>query len=384
MAITWMGEACDFAADPVSGATRVRLTTSLYHHVNVYHEHACSTPDGRRIAILRSHFCDPRMPPYDLLVGDLYSLKIALVEKDVSGYMVATGAWSGWIYYVNANRELMRVNMMTLEKESVWTKWPFAPDFILQTISPDLRYMVGILFQTNFLTALVRIDLVERSWKVIYEDYEITNAHPIYNPVDGKDISVMRISGVAVNDRDEVRDLGKPRMVGHFFIDNEGKNVRPLPIGGEHCPSSTGHTGWVGGTGKLAVVCGWNGEVFAKDERFPDGNIFVAGPGDKSPTYFRTPGHRFNHIAVSKCGRYFVAESYTKLPAVPLVVGNFLTGKFRELLQDCKSSMAAAATTHPHAYFTADNKHVIYNADPNGIGHVWAARVPSGFLESLD
>jgi hypothetical protein len=30
-----------------------------------------------------------------------------------------------------------------------------------------------------------------------------------------------------------------------------------------------------------------------------------------------------------------------------------------------------------------DNKHVIYNADPYMVGHVYAARVPEGFLESL-
>ena len=37
------------------------------------------------------------------------------------------------------------------------------------------------------------------------------------------------------------------------------------------------------------------------------------------------------------------------------------------------------------AYLTADNGHVIFNADPGyGPPQVWAARVPAGFLESLE
>ena len=63
--------------------------------------------------------------------------------------------------------------------------------------------------------------------------------------------------------------------------------------------------------------------------------------------------------------------------------GGFLTGKYRPLLMDSKATGGAAAVGHPHAYFTADNKHVIYNANPMMIGHVWAARIPEGFLESL-
>ncbi|MBI4028589.1 MAG: hypothetical protein HY360_26615 [Verrucomicrobia bacterium] len=116
----------------------------------------------------------------------------------------------------------------------------------------------------------------------------------------------------------------------------------------------------------------------------PEGNIFVASPGDPEPVLFRTPEYHFNHIAVSRCGRYFVAESYSTLPGpVPLVVGNFRTGKYRPLLTDSRAS-GGAAIGHAHAYFTVDSKHVIYNADPTWVGHVWAVRIPPGFLESLN
>jgi len=50
---------------------------------------------------------------------------------------------------------------------------------------------------------------------------------------------------------------------------------------------------------------------------------------------------------------------------------------------DCGATGGGPACSHPHAYFTADNRNVIYNADRHDLSHVYAARVPEGFLESL-
>jgi len=386
MPITWLGEAYDYPADPETGVTTVRLTTSLYHHINVYCEHGFASPDGRRFAILRSPFCDPRIPPSDLLVADLYSLQLAVLERDIASVVVATAAWSGWIYYLNSNRELMRVNLCTLDKEVVWTRWPFDPDFIFHTVSPDRRFLIGQMLQRSYKTALVRIDLVEKDWKIIYEDYEISNAHPVYNPIRGHDLYVFKIGGFAVNDRREVMELGTPRLYTHLIMNDEGENIRQLPFGRPRFPDS-GHIGWMGDTGKVATASAivWEGNRARHTDETPDGNIFFAGPADAAPTQFKAPEYHFNHIGISRCGRYFVAESYSELPGlIPLVVGNLQTGKYRPLLTNCKAQGGAAAVGHAHAYFSADSKHVIYNADPTLIGHVWAARISEGFLESLD
>ncbi len=388
MPLTWIGEAYDFPADPETGVTTVRLTSSLYHHINVYPEQGFGSPDGRRVAILRSRSADPRLPPSDLLVADLHTLQLAVLERDItsSGIGIATAAWSGWIYYLNQQSELMRANLTTLEKEVIWTRWPFDPDFLFHTVSHDHRFLIGQLMQASYKTALVRVDLVEKDWKIIYEDYEISNPHPVYNPIRGHDLYVFKIGGFGVNHRHEVRELGTPRGHSHFILDDEGKNLRPLPFGRPRFPNS-GHAGWIADTGKVATVSNalWEGNRARHTPESPEGNIFVAGPGDPEPVVFRTPEYHFNHIGVSRCGRYFVAESYSTLPGpIPLVIGNFRTGKYRPLLTDSRSCGGAAAIGHAHAYFTADSKHVIYNADPTWIGHVWAARIPSGFLESLN
>jgi hypothetical protein len=386
MPLTWLGEAFDYPADPESGATTVRLTTSLKHHINVYCEHSFSSPNGKRIALLRSFNADPRLPPFDLLVGDLEKLRIAVVETDVTGYLVATASWSGWIYYLSNRGELMRVNLETLDKEVVMTRWPFSPDFILHTVSPDLRYLIGQLPQASYNTALVRIDLVEKTWKIIFEHPEISNAHPLFNPITGEDISVMMYRGWKVNHWAEYLPVeGSQPGTTHFFINKDGGNMRTLPIGPPYGLSAGGHSNWVGNTGRLAYTVGWNVKTWELLPESPDGNVHTAAPGEKSSRVFRMPEHRCNHIATSKCGRYFVCDSYPKgIPGpVPLVVGNFQTGKYRNLVSDSKASCGASACSHAHAYFTVDNKHVIYNADPYMVGHVYAARVPAGFLESL-
>lgn len=385
MPVTWLGEAYDYPADPETGITTVRLTSSLYHHINIYYDRGFASPDGRRVAILRSAFCDPRVPPSDLLVADLSTLRLAVLERDIASVVVATAAWSGWIYYLNNNRELMRANLSTLDKEVVWTRWPFAPDFVFHTVSSDLRFMIGQLMQPNYKTALVRLDLVEKNWKIIYEDYEISNAHPVYSPV-GHDLSVFKIGGFAVNDRQEVMELPTPRTQTYFILDDEGANYRPLPFGKPRFPE-IGHISWVGDSGKIvnASQLVWQDNQACDTPDTQQGNIFVAGPGDDAPTRFTIPGYHFNHVAASRCGRYFVAESYSRLPGpIPLVIGNFATGKYRPLLTDCRATGGAAAIGHAHAYFTADNKHVIYNADPTLIGHVWAARLTDEFFQGLE
>ena len=68
---------------------------------------------------------------------------------------------------------------------------------------------------------------------------------------------------------------------------------------------------------------------------------------------------------------------------VPIVVVNVETGKHRVLVSDAHNSGGGDSGRQVNPYFTADSKHVIYNADPDGIVNVFAAEIPTGFLESL-
>jgi len=387
MPVLWRSEACDQKPDPQTGVFSVRLTQAAQHSVNVYCEQPYTSPDGRRIAIMRSSEPDPRLPPFELLVADVQTLRSTSVEKGAISILVGTAAWSGWIYYVSADRELMRVNLSTLEKEVVWTRWPFPPEFVLDSVSADLRYLVGAQFRADFMTELVRVDLAERTWKMIYEAKECLG-HVQFNPVPAAGDDLL----VQLNRRQSYNHMWEPRAVEnplggatHFIIDSDGGNVRPLAIGEPHTISSAGHSAWMADSGRIAVATHWDFATWQLDSRWPQGNLFTVAPGDAKPTVIEAPGHRFNHVGVSRCGRYFVCDSYPeRLPApIAIVVGSLQTGRWRVLLHNCGASGGGPACSHPHAYFTADSKNVIYNADPYWIGQVFAARVPGGFLESL-
>jgi hypothetical protein len=169
-------------------------------------------------------------------------------------------------------------------------------------------------------------------------------------------------------------------------VDNDGGNFQLFPSGPPHVGNNNGHSAWLADTGRIAFSTSWNQETWQLEPDWSEGNLFTAAVGEEKPRVFQAPEHRFNHVSVSRCGRYFVCDSYPeRIPSpVPLVVGNFETGKYRNIVADCKATCGGPACSHPHAYFTADNKHVIYNADPYLLGQVYATRVPDGFLESLD
>jgi len=87
-------------------------------------------------------------------------------------------------------------------------------------------------------------------------------------------------------------------------------------------------------------------------------------------------------IVASRCGKYFVADCYDT-PETPLLVGNIDTGK-TAVLCHARAEGGGAQHTHAHPYFTSNNQWVVFNSDRTGITQIYLARVPDGFLQSLD
>jgi hypothetical protein len=150
----------------------------------------------------------------------------------------------------------------------------------------------------------------------------------------------------------------------------------------------------VADTGRVLFSAGWmqhSDYDWRHDPLHSRGNLFTARPGDRKPAVFEAPQHRFVHVCASRCGRYFVADAHTgtgmfengRFKPVSLVIGNLATGKFRTLVENSEGTSGGNPCTHTHPYLTADNRYVIYNADPHGIPQVFAAKLPPGFLDSL-
>jgi len=386
----WQSEARDLGPEPGTGTWITKFTAAAVHSINIYCEQPYTTPDGRRIAIMRGPQADPRMPPFDLGVVDLESLRMAIVERDLTSNFVGTAAWSGIIYCFDAQRRLVSFDLAALTKTVILESLDLPGRFVLQSVSPDHRYLIGQLYQPNFLTAVMRVDLRTGSIDKIFEHYEISNAHLQYNPVHGREILALVCRGFGVNDRLKRRPVeGSGTGNSQFIISADGSTLHELAIGPPHSASVCGHACWVADTGQIATTLHWVGMEHAEpghhDPRHPEGNVARVAPGDHQPQIFPAPEHRFNHLNVSCCGRYFVADCYRNGINAPisLVVGDFESGRHATLVADCGATGGGPACSHPHAYFTADNRNVIYNADRHDLSHVYAARVPEGFLESL-
>ena len=235
------------------------------------------------------------------------------------------------------------------------------------------------------------MDLKEKTWKTILERPELFSAHLQYAPkADASgNFQIMGLlhRGKKLNNQWHMMDVPtKHPGTGYYVVDNDGGNFREFPSGRPFVRSNNGHCAWVGNTGRIVFSVSWDQKTWQLDPRWPQGNLFTAAAGEEKPRVFHAPAHRFNHVSVSKCGRYFVCDSYPKGIPGPtvIVIGNIETGKYRNVISDCKASSGGPACSHAHAYLTADNKHVIYNADPYWIGQVFFARLADGFLESLN
>lgn len=395
MSYRWQSEACDLHHDPVSGALITRLTCSAMHNINIYCEQPYTSPDGKKIAYTRGFGPDPRIPPYQLCVADIEKLKVCLVEPEVSSVMVATSAWSGIIFYLRPNNELIKLDITTLEKQIVISDFEIGKQMSFDTVSYDQRYLVGVRKNMNDEFEIIRVDLKEKSWKVIFKHQDILN-HIQFNHAGTYDILVQQNRKQKIDSHGlRIGSKETEELTTHFIIDHQGNNFRQLKVGLPYTAGSTGHSGWIGDTGKIGLTVRW--PAMAENEpslRFkiehdplhPEGNFVIIGPNDEKPLIFPAKQHLFNHVNISKCGTYFVCDSYKNgIPGpIEIVVGNIKSKKCRTLVSNCGSQGGGAAVSHPHPYMTADNKNVIFNADPFGICHVFAARVPDDFLKSLE
>jgi len=379
----WFQEAADQPPDPVSGAKITRLTNAVCINDNIYCEQPYCSKDGYRVPVRRQKgwALDPDSA---LLVSDLRTLESTLIDKSIWNQPF-NNAWSGYLYYFRENRELVRLCTDTLEKEIVCGDPHLPADCVMTSVSPDQRYAIGQALMPGPTIGVVRLDLKAGTWDVIHEHPELINAHLQYNPVTGNEILVLHCRGSKMAADGTVIKRGGEEGSTNYVIDTEGNNLRSIAVGVPHTLSPTGHQCFVADTGKIVFTCCLTPDQ-KHDSRYPEGNLFTAAPGDEAPTVFAAPEHYFNHVCASRCGKYFLCDSYPEwLPGpVPLVIGNFETGKYRTLIQNCGATVAGAQYRHPHPYLTSENKHVVYNSDFDGIPHVYFAEIPDGFLESLD
>jgi len=399
--VQWMQESADRRDDPVSGARIIQLTSAAAISNNIYGEQPTASPDGRRVVIARCQdFCWDEAGA--LLVHELDTLRITLVtrrlkRKGLLASCVFNAAWSGLVYYWTTDRKLIQLSLLTLDQREVYAEADPAAPLAAGSVSPDQRYVLGFAHRLTGPGApvfqIIRLDLEKQVREVIFEHPEIYNPHQQFNPVHGQQILLQNNVGVRLN-QDGSLDRSREAGCKLLVIDADGRNQRYVPAGPPITHGITGHECFVADTGRVLFTAGHvshGDHDWRHDPLHPRGNLFTAQPGDGQPTLFEAPEHKFNHVSASRCGRYFVADSHTgpglfehgRFKPVSLVIGNLETRQYRTLVENTEGSTSGNQCTHTHPYLTADNRHVIYNADPQGTPQVFAARLPPGFLESL-
>ena len=361
--VIWGQESCDRRDDPVSGARIIQLTSAAAISNNIYGEQPYTSPDGRRVAIARSRdFCFDAEG--SLLVHDLGTLKLAMAAPRMQGVRgVFNSAYSGLLYYWTPDRKLIRLSMMTLEQQEVYREDDPGAFLPSASVSPDQRWVIGQMPRLTGPGAptfqIVRLEVATGRRELIFEHPEICNSHLQFNPIHGRQILVQNNRGVRMNADGSLEYRHSEQGTTLFVIDADGGNLQYLPIGPPVTASSTGHECFVADTGKVLTSVTWKSldEFYrwAHDPRHPDGNILIAAPGDSQPTVFAMPELMCNHVSVSQCGTYFVADALKgcafcdgELKACSLVIGNLATGKYRILVEDTMASGGGNQCTHTH------------------------------------
>ena len=363
----WVKEARDFPPDPVSGARITRLSGSSIRTENIYCDAPRATRDGRRFASLR--YVDHLLSPVQaLLCHDLTTKWTALIDPAAEGLPVAP-AWGGAVYYLRGT-VVMRASLDTLVTERVADLSGHPPCWKLTSVSADERYLVYVSLEQDPAEAydLVRLDLRSKSWQRLLDRPEPSRCGASFNPVSGHDLLI----GTSFHED------GK-RFAAALLTNSEGQGGRPVLRRVHHCC-------WLGNTGTFAGLVEFDHERFVHRPDHPDGELYIYAADGTAPRLIPVPEHIFYHISSSPCGRYVVCEGLEcglALGPVPIVVVNVATGRHRVLVRDAQCSGGGDAGRQVNPYFTADLRHVIYNADPDGVVNVFAAEIPPGFLERL-
>ncbi len=366
--------------DRTTAGTEVwRITTEDHLQTNIYCELPYCSRDGRLFVYERTDPKRRRTNPTQFIVVETGTWKQHLLDEGrrTTGCFVSR---QGVFFYLKrtAGRavDLMRADLSIGRPEAVYR---FRRDLVggsLGSLSADGRYFVfGQRLDESFSRfGLVLVDLVAQTETVIDEDPFNYNPHPQFDPASAGRLLVQHNRGSRFRP-DGSRERAFDDQGATLYLLSVPQAVRsPLPVGAPHTTFITGHQAWVADTGEILL------SVVAEGDFAPEkGNLLAVRPGGTPRVAAR--GCRFNHVHVSRCGRFFCCDDWEE--SCRLVLGSIRTGR-TEVLCASGASRSGGPHTHPHAYLTGDLNWVIFNSDRGGTPHIHAAAVPPGLLEQLD
>jgi len=359
-----------------SGSQVYRVTEASFQQSNIYCEVPYCTPDSR-------HFVYERTNPAlegdrcEFVVCEVGTWKTQAVERSVGlgGCAITRGGMFYFLRTVRGDEQaLVRLDVNTGRSEVVHTfagqKWTWS----LGTVSPDGRYYArGKRVDDKYrLFGIVLVDLRRGTMDVIDYDRYIFNAHPQFEPGEGKHIMIQHNRGGQLDETGKIVRLSGEEGTTLYLLSVPDGTRTPLQVGIPYTTGITGHQSWIGDTQEMLLSVRATGDYDVEK-----GNLLGVRAGEAPRVASR--GYRFSHVGTSWCGGFFSCDDGR---TTEVIIGSVKTGR-RAVVCESKTSFSQAQNTHAHPYLTPDLKWAIFNSDRSGEPHLHAATVPEGMVEAL-
>jgi len=361
-----------------TGSEVWQVTTEEFRQSNIYCEVPYCSGDSRYFVYERRNPKRPGNNKTELMVVELGTWKQHRlgVAMGVAGTAISP---DGVFYYLKrTDREmlnLMRADISKGTPEKVYSLEGRRALFSLGTVSADARYYAcGERLGDDYQAfGIVLVDLEKGTQRIIDRDPFILNPHPQFEPGQGRVLMIQHNRGGKYTPEGKrIRLVGPQGATLYLLSVPEGERTE-LQVGKPHTTPVTGHEAWIGKTKEVLLT------VSAREDYAPaKGNLLAVRAG--SPARVVAKGYKFNHVGVSRCGRFFCCDDWQE--PYKLVIGSIRTGK-TAVVCESKTSPGRAQNTHPHAYLTPDLKWVIFNSNRGRYPHIHAASVPEGMIEEL-
>lgn len=361
-----------------NGSEVWQVTTEEFNHSNIYCEVPYCSIDSRYFVYERRNPKLRGKNRVEFMVVELGTWKQHKLDTTI-GLVGSAITHDGTFYYLKAAgkdaHDLMRVDLATGTPERIYRLEDEPRPRSLGTISADGRYYATgkLLDKTYTMFGILLIDLKTGAKSVADRDRYILNPHPQFDPGPTRNLMVQHNRGGEYTPDGKLTRLVGPEGATLYVLSvPEGKRTT-LEVGKPYTTPVTGHEAWVGKTGEILLSVAPSGD-YAPEK----GNLLGVRPG--SPARVVARGYRFNHVGVSRCGRYFSCDDWQETYKV--VIGSMKTGK-TAVVCESKTKPERSQNTHPHAYLTPDLKWVIFNSNRSGFAHIYAASVPDDMITAL-
>lgn len=358
--------------DPDTGARVTRLTPPDVACHRTYFYQKCFTNNGQKL-VFGARFGEHwNYHVLDLRNQTATQLTDRAGENTFGGFLSPDDQY---LYFVRAERELIRLELASLKEERVYTvpsEWVGYGTWVANSACTK---MVGIeilasdwfpltdwkkfgeMFHSKPRCRLIRIDLATGERTVIHEE-NLWLGHPQYRPFDDNTVAFCH---------EGTHDLIDARM---WFINEDGSNLR---CGKVHEPGeSCTHEFWVPDGSAMVYVSYFKGQPERAIRALDPVNLQTRTLANMPPC---------SHLMSNATGRLIVGDgsgtpadvsdgAAHKVQNDPyLYLFDLEAGSTRRIARHDSSwrvYLGNRQVTHPHPSFTPDERQVLYTTDAEG------------------